>query len=281
MATKSFCRRYFLCSTTASFLPAGLVNHPALPSCSHTSVTTTSVDVQRFCFRPLLEKDFELAQIATPGYDHVDFAGYYNDSADEPKKLPGNLQCTGAHIGINPIWGDELQQPIDFHQEPEISTLIVAATSEERRASRNIMPQTARECAIAQETPRKHRTHTGYHNYACSFNPWIRKQSGTLWPIIPQTTWLYNWIPATLPMSLKWPKDIPNVYTPCMSGHTRQVQKNDVHLLSVIKSYPGRKVLISVNPLEVWMIGCRIVTGNHTPLEALTINRKHVRSFGQ
>ena len=50
--------------------------------------------------------------VSEMGYDGVEFAGYYNYSAEELKKILEdlNLKVAGTHIGIDTLLGDELEK---------------------------------------------------------------------------------------------------------------------------------------------------------------------------
>ena len=56
--------------------------------------------------------------MAKLGYQGVEFAGYYERSAAEIKKmLDGNgLKCCGTHIGVETLLGDNLARTVEFNQ---------------------------------------------------------------------------------------------------------------------------------------------------------------------
>ncbi len=186
--------RDFLKATAGTFAVAELVgcaesahDHP------HEGVAEMSsavpVGVQLFCFRHLLEQDFEhtLAQVATLGYAGEEFAGYYG-YVDKPAELRAllDVQVAGAHLGLPVLEGDELQRPIDFHGELSNTNLIVAGLAEDRRTDRDEVLRTAETFTTTQEKLRKHGMQTGYYYHAYSFNQDMG--SDTIWDLIAQNT---------------------------------------------------------------------------------------------
>ena len=59
-----------------------------------------------------------LKAVAEMGYEGVEFAGYYNHTATELRKMLDDvgLVCCGTHIGLDTLQGDALEKTIDFHK---------------------------------------------------------------------------------------------------------------------------------------------------------------------
>ena len=59
-----------------------------------------------------------LAKVAAMGYDGVEFAGYYDYSADDLRKMldDNGLICCGSHLGIQTLLGDELEKTAEFNR---------------------------------------------------------------------------------------------------------------------------------------------------------------------
>src|SRR5439155_26936377 len=79
-----------------------------------------------------------IAAVAKMGYAGVEFAGYYDRSAAELRKLldDHSLRCAGTHTGLNTILGDELDRTIEFNRTIGNRYLIVPGLPKERRDSR-------------------------------------------------------------------------------------------------------------------------------------------------
>ncbi|MDE2730941.1 MAG: sugar phosphate isomerase/epimerase [Bacteroidota bacterium] len=189
---RCFTRRDFLMAAAGSALVLGCgEQETAEPSpAAPTAASGVPVGVQLYCFRHLLEEDFEgtLEQVATLGYDGVEFAGYYDYSADELRQLlqGHGLGVAGAHVGIEALLGDELQPSIDFHGELGNTRLIVPAISEERHASVDALMRTAEDLTGIQEALRPHGMSTGYHCHAYSFNKLM--DGKTVWDMLADNT---------------------------------------------------------------------------------------------
>ena len=249
------------------------------------------VGVQLYCVRHLLEEDVPgtLEQIATLGYDGVEFAGYYDYAASELKAmLDGHgLKVAGAHVGMPALLGDELQRSIDFHGELGNQNLIVPAISEERWKSRETVLKTAEEMTAIQDALRPNGMRSGYHCHAYSFNQLLDGE--TVWDLLAQNT----------------PEDF------VMQLDTGHATNGGASVPEVIKGNPGRINSVHVKPFTVGaedpyapFIGddslpweeifelCESVGGvewyvveyedeSHPPLEALKANRERVKRFGR
>lgn len=112
-----------------------------------------------------------LARVATMGYDGVEFAGFYNHTAADVKKMldDNGLRIAGAHVGLDTLLGDELEKSVAFHQTLNNEFLIVPGFAPARRASRQAWQETA---AVMNEIADKLRPlgmRTGYHNHSHEF----------------------------------------------------------------------------------------------------------------
>ncbi len=249
------------------------------------------VGVQLYCFRHLLEEDFPgtLAEVATLGYDGVEFAGYYDYSAAELRSmLDGHgLRVAGAHVGLPMLLGDELQRSIDYHGELGNPNLIVPAIGEDRRTGMDVLMRTADELTAIQEALRPHGMRTGYHCHAYSFNQLVEGQ--TIWDILADNT----------------PDDV------ILQLDTGNAANGGADVLDVIKGDPGRINSMHVKPythgaehpfepfvgddslpweqifalseseggIEWYVV--EYEDESHPPLEALRTNRERVRGFGR
>jgi sugar phosphate isomerase/epimerase len=114
-----------------------------------------------------------LAAVAKMGYVGVEFAGYYNRTAPELRKMLDDLglKCCGTHTGLNTILGDELPRTVEFNRTLGNKYLIVPGLPEERRNSPAAWRETARLMNEAAERVRPEGMRVGYHNHGVEFQP--------------------------------------------------------------------------------------------------------------
>jgi sugar phosphate isomerase/epimerase len=112
-----------------------------------------------------------IAAVAKMGYVGVEFAGYYDRSAAELRRLldENGLRCAGTHTGLNTILGDELPRTIEFNQAIGNKFLIVPGFPKERRESRAAWLETARIMNEASERAVAQGMRVGYHNHSIEF----------------------------------------------------------------------------------------------------------------
>ena len=114
-----------------------------------------------------------LAAVKNMGYDGVEFAGWYNHSAQTIRQLLDDtgLKICGAHIGIDTLLGDALPRTVTFHQTLGNSFLIVPGLSQQYRASSEAWKTTAQTFNDIAARLRPHGMKTGYHNHTVEFAP--------------------------------------------------------------------------------------------------------------
>lgn len=255
------------------------------------AAASVPVGVQLYCFRHLLEEDFEgtLAQVSTLGYDGVEFAGYYDYSAADLRQLLDGhgLAVAGAHVGIEALLGDALQPSIEFHGELGNTRLIVPAISEERHATVDALMRTAEDLTGIQEALRPHGMSTGYHCHAYSFNKLM--DGKTVWDTLADNT----------------PEDL------ILQLDTGNAANGGADIAQVIRNHPGRIKSMHLKPftagaeapfapfigddglpwaeildlseseggIEYYVV--EYEEESHPPLDALRENRQRVREFGR
>ncbi|MCG3178991.1 MAG: Inosose dehydratase [Phycisphaerae bacterium] len=114
-----------------------------------------------------------LKKVARMGYDGVEFAGYYEYSAQDLRKMLDDLglKCCGTHTGLKTVLGDELARTIEFNKVLGNPYLIVPSLPEERRSSRDAWLKTS---ALFNELSAKAKAAgmvVGYHNHHIEFAP--------------------------------------------------------------------------------------------------------------
>jgi sugar phosphate isomerase/epimerase len=131
------------------------------------------VAVQLYSVRTDCAQDFPgtLRKVAQMGYDGVEFAGYYNCTAADLRRMldDNGLKVAGTHIGIQTLLGDELQKSIDFNAAIGNKFLIVPGLPGEYRDSAAAWRRTADTFNAIAEKLAPHGMYTGYHNHTHEF----------------------------------------------------------------------------------------------------------------
>jgi sugar phosphate isomerase/epimerase len=133
------------------------------------------IGVQLYSVRQLCAKDFPgtLAGVAKLGYEGVEFAGYYDRTAAEVKKMldDNGLKCCGTHIGVDTLLGDNFARTVEFNQTIGNRYLICPGLPEKYRASREAWRETAKLFTEISQKLKPHKMLVGYHNHAIEFKP--------------------------------------------------------------------------------------------------------------
>jgi sugar phosphate isomerase/epimerase len=131
--------------------------------------------LQLYSVREDCKKDLPgvLAAVAKMGYDGVEFAGYYERSAPELRKMLDDLglKAAGTHIGLDVLLGDALPRTVEFNQVIGNQFLIVPGLDRARTGSRSAWLETARVFNEIAEKLRPLGMYTGYHNHHTEFTP--------------------------------------------------------------------------------------------------------------
>lgn len=128
------------------------------------------IALQLYSVREDCKKDFPktLAAVAKMGYEGVEFAGYYDRSAAELKKMLADLGLgvAGSHIGLDTVKGDALKRTIEFNQELGNKHLIVPWADFDTKAGWVDLAKTLNEVA---HRVKEQGLFVGYHNHAQEF----------------------------------------------------------------------------------------------------------------
>ena len=133
------------------------------------------IALQLYSVREDCAKDLSLTlqAVAQMGYEGVEFAGYYDRSAEELRGMCDDLELkvVGTHTGLNTLLGDELEKTVEFNKVLGNPYLIVPGLAGEYRESHDAWKSTANifndiAAKIADEG-----MYTGYHNHAVEFTP--------------------------------------------------------------------------------------------------------------
>ena len=126
--------------------------------------------VREDCARDL---SYTLQAVAQMGYEGVEFAGYYDRTAEELREMCDDLglKVAGTHTGLNTLLGDELAKTVAFNQVLGNPYLIVPGLPEEYRNSQQAWLETAKRFNGIAEKIADQGMYTGYHNHTVEFEP--------------------------------------------------------------------------------------------------------------
>lgn len=182
------------------------------------------VAVQLYSVRKDCEKDFPgtLKAVAEMGYEGVEFAGYYNKSANELRKMLDDLglKVAGTHIGLNTVLGDELSKTIEFNRILGNKYLIVPGLPKERTETRNAWIETAKLFNEIAPKVEKEGMLIGYHNHTIEFQP----------------------MEGELPWDTFGKNTIQNVIMQFDTGNAMHGGVKSDEVLGIVKRYPGRAI---------------------------------------
>ncbi len=135
-----------------------------------------------------------IAAVAKMGYKGVEFAGYYDRSSKELRKMldDNGIVCCGTHIGIDTLLGDNLAGTIEFNQTIGNKYLIVPGLPGKYTSSHQAWLDTAKLFNELAEKVKPSGMQVGYHNHSTEFTamdgelPWDTFYSNTKKEVIMQ-----------------------------------------------------------------------------------------------
>ncbi|OYT28229.1 MAG: sugar phosphate isomerase/epimerase [Thermoprotei archaeon] len=185
-----------------------------------------SIALQLYSVREECKRDFKgtLARVAEMGYEGVEFAGFYNWSADKLKDLLDDLglKVAGAHISIDSLLGDNFEKTVEFHRILGNKYLIVPGLPENWRNSREAWLKTAKIFNEIAERLKPYDMRVGYHNHTVEFQKF---DDETGWDLFFRNT-------------------VPEVIMQLDTGNAMHGGVSADELLEMLKRYSGRAVTI-------------------------------------
>jgi sugar phosphate isomerase/epimerase len=112
-----------------------------------------------------------IAAVAKMGYMGVEFAGYYDRSAKELRKMldDNGIVCCGTHTGIDTLLGDKLAGTIEFNKTIGNKYLVVPGLPRKYTRSRQAWLDTAKLFNELAEKVKPSGMLVGYHNHTTEF----------------------------------------------------------------------------------------------------------------
>ena len=154
------------------------------------------VGLQLYSVRKECERDLPMVieAVAKMGYKGVEFAGYYNRSAKQLRKMldDNGIVCCGTHTGIDTLLGEKLEATIEFNKIIGNKHLIVPGLPGKYCESHQAWLNTAKLFNELAEKVKPHGMLVGYHNHSTEFKamdgelPWDTFYGNTKKEVIMQ-----------------------------------------------------------------------------------------------
>ena len=184
------------------------------------------IALQLYSVRRECERDFygTLEEVAKMGYEGVEFAGYYNRTAEELRKMLEDLglKVAGSHLGINTLLGDELKKTVEFNKVLGNKYLIVPGLPEEMRKSKDSWINSAKLMNEISEKIKPEGMRVGYHNHAVEFKP----------------------IDGEIPWDIFFKETRQDVVMQLDTGNAMMGGLTADDVIDIIRRYPGRAVTV-------------------------------------
>lgn len=178
-------RRDFLATTAATVAAGGILGAGCKDSDQAAPVDANApagaaakaplpVGVQLYSVRNQCAEDLPgtIAKVAAMGYDGVEFAGYYDNTAADLRKLldDNGLKCCGTHTQMDTLSKENLQATIEFNQTLGNKYLICPWLNPEGDNPKDIWLQHANRFNEVAEVLKPLGMYVGYHCHAHDFH---------------------------------------------------------------------------------------------------------------
>jgi sugar phosphate isomerase/epimerase len=193
---------------------------------AHVNMGRIPIALQLYSVREDCARDFPktLKTVADMGYEGVEFAGYYDRTAEQLRKMLDDLRLkvAGSHIKINTLLGDELKKTVEFNKTLGNQFLIVPSIPEEMRNSKSAWVKTAKLFNETAEKVKPEGMRVGYHNHYVEFTR----------------------LNGEFPWNIFYDAASPEVVMQLDTGNAMHGQATADDVLAVMKRYPGRAITV-------------------------------------
>ncbi|MFH1370464.1 MAG: sugar phosphate isomerase/epimerase [Planctomycetota bacterium] len=183
------------------------------------------IGLQLWTVRTECAKDFPgtIAAVAKMGYDGVEFAGYYERSAQDVRKMldDNGLKCCGTHTHLDTLMGDNLAKTIEFNKVIGNKYLIVPWLDPKTHTTKESWLEVANVLNELAEKVKPEGMVVGYHAHAGDFKPIDGERP---WDILFDNT----------------SKDVT------MQIDTANTMMGGADPVAYLKKYPGRSLTIHI-----------------------------------
>lgn len=160
----------------------------------------TEYGIQMYCVRDITEDSMRLAlkKIAEMGYSSVEFAGFFDYTAEQIKRWLDTLglTCYGTHTGMKELTPDTIEETIRYHKAIGCSRITIPGASYSTAEKLNATIEKMKE---AQKRLAEEGIRLAYHNHSKEYFP---NEDGLIFmdellartelPLQVDTFWLYN-----------------------------------------------------------------------------------------
>lgn len=169
-------RRDFLATAAASAATLGMVGAGCMQQDKKkTAKGSLPVGLQLYSVRADCARDLRgtIEAVAKMGYDGVEFAGYYDYSAQDLRRMldDNGLKCCGTHTAMDTLSDANLPGTIEFNQTLGNKFLIVPWLTAEGPNPARIWRRYAERFNVLAEKVKPHGMVVGYHSHAHDFTP--------------------------------------------------------------------------------------------------------------
>jgi sugar phosphate isomerase/epimerase len=173
--SQNLSRRSFLKTTAVSIAAAAAVGAGCDGQLKFGKSKNIPVGLQLYSVRTECQKDLPatIAAVADIGYQGVEFAGYYDYSAEDLRKLldDNGLKCCGSHTQLDTLLGDNLPKTIEFNKIIGNKYLIVPWLDPNKYNSVEGWKEAADMFNELAAKVKPHKMQVGYHNHSHEFKP--------------------------------------------------------------------------------------------------------------
>ena len=131
------------------------------------------IGLQLYSVREEMEKDFEgtLQKVKDMGYDYVEFAGYFDHSAEEVKKILDKigLSAISVHQTYN-VFLENPEESVDFLKTIGVKYCAIPWMGKEQHKGTEIYEQTVSDIKKASEALKANGIELLYHNHDFEFD---------------------------------------------------------------------------------------------------------------
>lgn len=177
-------RRDFL-KTSAGFTAASLM----ASTCTASKKQPIPVALQLYSIRTECKKDFpaSIAAVAEMGYQGVEFAGYYDTSAKDLRKIldDNGLKVAGTHTQLDTLSPKKLPKTVEYNHIIGNQNLIVPWLNPSDYPTKDSWIRLAETFNQLAEKLKKVSMRIGYHNHDFDFKPIDGEMP---WDILGQNT---------------------------------------------------------------------------------------------
>lgn len=174
-------------SRTITFMIIGLF---AASTAQSERLPNAGISVQLWSVKEEVTADFEgtLEQLAAMGFDAVEFAGVFGSYQDKPEALNDylnglGLEASSAHVGVEQLQPETIDQTIDFYQKLGADLLIVPL--DPRAWDPEQIDALAQDLNWASERLASEGMKVGYHNHHLEFRPY---KETSFWEYLVEST---------------------------------------------------------------------------------------------